>query len=183
MVSVMVMSQSAMRLSTISNAVTTYAVAAADVGGRDVRDVEVGAQHEGDLGLDPRCQQAQRVDRLVLRPDHVVEQDPEVGPVDAELCAHLRVRQPDLAPDTPGAAARAPADQGLLHLVGTIDLVLELATGEQLADRGARDAGGLSAVEALDGVGDAHRVALPSTAGTSKVAAAAMPVIHSGTGS
>lgn len=96
--------------------------------------VEVGAEHERDLSLDPRLQEAARCDGAVVVDGHVVEQHPEVRGVDAELGLHGGVRQPDLAPDDPGPRVGAVRGQAALHGVRDVDVV----GADEVAERGAR---------------------------------------------
>ena len=64
------------------------------------------AEHEGDLGLDPRLQQPRRRAPVAVGVGHVVEEDAEVGLVDAQLLLHRRRGEADLAADDHGAGCQ-----------------------------------------------------------------------------
>ncbi len=78
---------------------------------------QVGANNEGDLGLGLRLDRPCRVEASAIGDAHVVEQDAEVGLVDAELRLHRLRGQPRLAPDNPPALRFPEARVDRLHRI------------------------------------------------------------------
>ncbi len=87
-VSKMEMSQSAIRLSTTSMAGRTNSTALRSSASGDVAFGQVGAEHEGDLRLDPGLEQVAEGDRLGVAVGHVGEQHAEVRGVHLHLLLH-----------------------------------------------------------------------------------------------
>jgi hypothetical protein len=122
------------------------------VGGADHRSGQVVRQYEGDLGLDLGLQGACDVDGYVGRARHGVQQDAEVGLVDAQLLLHDRVGEPDLAAHDPGSGRHLALGPGGLDGVRGV----QVARGQQVAHRGAgapRRAGLAEPVQRLGGAG------------------------------
>ena len=99
--------------------------------------VEIVAQHQPDLGLDPRLQQPGERNLLVVAVATLGEEGAEVGPVDAELGLHGGRGEPDLAAaDTPAALVDHALDVVLLHAICRLGI-----GADQVADGGTRHAG------------------------------------------
>ena len=103
---------------------------------------KVVGEDETDLDLDPRVQEAPRLDRHVLEDLHVGEQVAVVGLVDAHHLLHGLRRQPDLVADHPGAFGHPLADVDQLDLVGVDDV--DIGMSRTSAERSAPAALGVS---------------------------------------
>ena len=146
-VSVNLMSQSAIRESTISSAGSATSTASRTSVERDLvlGHVDVAAEQEGDLGLDPRLQQRAHRDRAAavdsaVADVHVVEQVAEVRLVDAELVLHRLRGGADLAADD-GRARGEPAPAR--SPCWTAYAAGEVVGADQVAHRRARHPGRL----------------------------------------
>ena len=100
-----VMRQSAMRLSITSMQASTPAIAAS-ASWRLLPARQDRAKNEADLGLDLRLEQAIERDVGTVFDEHVVEQDAEVGLVDAERRCIAADVSPTLRPRTTRPARR-----------------------------------------------------------------------------
>ena len=113
---------------------------------------EVLAEDERDLGLDLGLEQElERHDRdLAGRTGvvHVVEQDAEVGLVDAQLGLDGRRGEPDLATDHASAGGRPVSVQPILDGIGRDDVVRP----DEIPDGPARDPGAARLLQPLRGL-------------------------------
>ena len=123
----------------------------ADLGGVQRAVGEVGHEDERDLGLHPGLEHGVDRERGAVAVGHVVEQDAEVGLVDAQLLLHRRRGEPDLA-----AHHRGPGGEALVG-VAALDRVggLQVVAADEVPDRQAGLPGRGCRVQAVGGLNDA----------------------------
>lgn len=105
------------------------------------------AEHERDLSLRARLEEAAERQRLGVRVQHVVVEHAEVRLEDTELLLYDGGCEPDLGARPACACREAGLGDATLHLVGGLDV----ARTEVLAERGTGVAGGGRSGEQFDG--------------------------------
>ena len=152
-VSASVMRQSAIRLSTISNAAATASVAASTSSTVTPGPCSGAPQQKSHLRFDARSAERGHRHLGAVGQHHAVEDVAEVGLVDPEEFLHRRGGEPDLVTAQHATLLNVADKVETLHRIG-----LGTSRSGYVAVSGAnRDAAALGVVEQLSGVGELSR--------------------------